>query len=154
VRQEQNSNKKWMWDLTAGDAPIARLEGITVLADDVPALAAFYRDAVGLRVDVSEPNYVAFGGEGLRFAIFSRAGMGPNTHDHPDYRTPFTGQAFELNFECAAPQDVDARFAHVVAHGGRSIAEPQKKHWGQYTGFFADPEGNIHSLFAVLPEQP
>jgi catechol 2,3-dioxygenase-like lactoylglutathione lyase family enzyme len=136
--------------VTAAGTPIARLEGITVLADDVAGLAAFYRDALGMRVEVSEANYVAFGGEGIRFAIFSRIGMGPNTHDHPDYRTRFTGQAFELNFECASAEDVKQRFAHIVANGGRAIAEPVEKHWGQFTGFFADPEGNIHSLFAVV----
>jgi uncharacterized glyoxalase superfamily protein PhnB len=125
-----------------------------VLADDVASLAAFYRDALGLRIEVSEANYVAFGGEGIRFAVFSRIGMGPNTHDHPDYRTRFTGQAFELNFECASAEDVKQRFANIVATGGRAIAEPVEKHWGHFTGFFADPEGNIHSLFAVLPTTP
>ena len=132
-------------------AAIARLDGITVLADDVPQLAAFYRDALGLSIDVYEETYVAFGGEGIRFTIFSRSGMGPNTHDHFSYGTPFTGQAFELNFECTSSDDVDKRFAQIVANGGRSIAEPTNMHWGHYTGFFADPEGNIHSLFAVLP---
>ena len=136
--------------MTTDKVAIPRLEGITVLADDVAQLAAFYRHALGLRVDVSEEHYVAFGGEGIRFAIFSRARMGPNTHDHPDYRTRFTGQAFELNFECASAQDVTARFAHIVANGGRSIAEPTKMHWGHFSGFFADPEGNIHSLFTAL----
>jgi predicted enzyme related to lactoylglutathione lyase len=138
--------------LTATKAAIARLEGITVLADDVAKLATFYRDALGLRVDVTEQNYVAFGGEGIRFAIFSRIGMSANTHDHPDYRMQCTGQAFELNFECASTDDVNERFGDIVANGGRSIAEPTKKPWGQYAGFFADPEGNIHSLFAVLAD--
>ena len=136
--------------MAALDGAIARLEGITVLADDVQGLAEFYRDALGLRVEVLEDRYVAFGGEGIRFAIFSRAGMGPNTHDHPDYRKPFTGQAFELNFECRSVDDVRSRFAHIVANGGRPIAEPAEMHWGHFTGFFADPEGNIHSLFTVL----
>lgn len=138
--------------LIATKAAIARLEGITVLADDVAKLAAFYRDALGLRVDVAEQNYVAFGGEGIRFAIFSRMGMGPNTHDHPDYRTQFTGQAFELNFGCASTADVKERFSRILANGGRSIAAPTEKPWGHFAGFFADPEGNIHSLFAVLAE--
>lgn len=134
-------------------APEPRLEGITVLADDVAALAAFYRDALGMRVVVEEENYVAFGDQGVRFAIFSRPLMGPNTHDHPAYRVPFTGQAFELNFECATPHDVSVRFAHLLGHGARSVAAPVRTAWGHFTGFFADPEGNIHSLFAVLPEQ-
>lgn len=127
------------------------LEGITVLADDVAGLAAFYRDAVDLVPEVVEEQYVAFGGEGIRFAIFSRRGMGPNTHDHADYRTPRTGQAFELNFQCASRGEVDARFALLASRGATPVAEPVETDWGHYTGFFADPEGNIHSLFAVLP---
>ena len=63
------------------------LEGIAVLADDVPGLADFHRDALGFVPVVEEEFYVAFGGEGVRLAIFSRPGMGANTHDHADYRT-------------------------------------------------------------------
>ena len=126
------------------------LEGITVLADDVAALASFYRDALGLVPVVEEEFYVAFGGEAVRLAIFSRPGMGANTHDHPDYRTAFTGQAFELNFQCASPAEVDERFAWLSLHGAAPIARPIETDWGHYTGFFADPEGNIHSLFAIL----
>ena len=126
------------------------LEGITVLADDVPGPADFYRDALGFVPVVEEEFYVAFGGEGVRLAIFSRPGMGANTHDHADYRTPFTGQAFELNFQCATRAEVDERFAWLSSRGGVPIAPPVETDWGHYTGFFADPEGNIHSLFAVL----
>ena len=126
------------------------LEGITVLADDVNGLASFYRDALGLVPVVEEQFYVAFGGEGIRLAIFSRPGMGANTHDHGDYRTPSTGQAFELNFQCASRGEVDERYAWLSSHGAEPIALPIETDWGHYTGFFADPEGNIHSLFAVL----
>lgn len=126
------------------------LEGVTVLADDVAALATFYETALGMVPEVVEEQYVAFGGEGVRLAIFSRPGMGPNTHGHPDYRTPRAGQAFELNFECAGRAEVDERFAWLSAHGAVPVAEPVETEWGQYTAFFADPEGNIHSLFAVL----
>ena len=126
------------------------LEGITVLADDVNGLASFYRDALGLVPVVEEQFYVAFGGEGIRLAIFSRPGMGANTHDHGDYRTPSMGQAFELNFQCASRGEVDERYAWLSSHGAEPIALPIETDWGHYTGFFADPEGNIHSLFAVL----
>ena len=51
------------------------LEGITVLADDVVALASFYRDALGLVTVVEEEFYVASGGEGVRLEIFLRPGM-------------------------------------------------------------------------------
>ena len=32
-----------------------------------------------------------------------------------------------------------------------AIAAPTERDWGHLTGFFADPEGNIDSLCAVLP---
>ena len=51
---------------------------------------------------VEEEFYLAFGGEGVRLEIFSRPGMGADTGDHADYRIAFTGQAFELNFQCAS----------------------------------------------------
>lgn len=131
----------------------AHLEGVTVLADDVPALATFYRDALGLEVAVWEHQYVAFRGEGVRVAIFSRPDMAPHTNAHPDYRLPRSGQAFELNFQHATEAAVDAHFAHICATGGVAIAPPVRQAWGDYTGFFADPEGNIHSLFAPAPVQ-
>lgn len=129
----------------------AQLEGITVLADDVSGLARFFEDGLGLTVAVREEHYVAFEGPGTRFAIFSRPLMGPNTHDHPSYRTRRTGQAFELNFECPTPAEVHLLLDRVVAAGAELTASPVETDWGHFAAFFADPEGNIHSLFAVLP---
>ena len=128
------------------------LEGVTLLADDVAAMAEFYEKALGFEVVVRESDYVAFGGAGVRLAIFRRSGMGEHTHDHLSFRSARAGQAVELNFECGTPDLVRARFAELVERGGVSIAEPAERDWGHLTGFFADPEGNIHSLFAVMEQ--
>jgi len=130
------------------------LEGITLLADDVAATAAFYEDALGFAIVTRETDYVALDSRtGVRLAIFRRAGMGEHTHDHPSFRSPRAGQAVELNFECASPDAVRARFAELVSRGAVAIAEPAERDWGHVTGFFADPEGNIHSLFAVMEQR-
>jgi catechol 2,3-dioxygenase-like lactoylglutathione lyase family enzyme len=127
------------------------LEGITILADDVAATARFYEHALGFAVVVREPDYVALESRtGVRLAVFRRSGMGAHTHDHPSFREPRRGQGFELNFECSTPAAVTERFADLVARGATAIAEPAPRDWGHVTGFFADPEGNIHSLFAVV----
>lgn len=34
-----------------------------------------------------------------------------------------------------------------------NIAAPVVKPWGHTAGFFGDPEGNVHSLTTVNPEQ-
>lgn len=119
-----------------------------MLADDVAELAAFYERALGLRVVVREEAYVAFGGQGVRFAIFSRPLMSGNTDGHPSYATRFTGQAFELNVQCDDPVEVVRRYDEILAAGATPAGRPARREWGQYVGFFADPEGNIHSLFA------
>lgn len=129
----------------------AALEGITVLADDVDRLAAFLEDGLGLPVAVREPHYVAFATPGVRLAIFRRGLMGASTDDHPSFRGPRGAQAFELNFECATVEEVEATYRTVLAHGATSIRPPSATSWRHVTAFFADPEGNIHSLFAVLP---
>lgn len=121
-----------------------------MLADDVAALADFYERALGFDVAVREPAYVAFAGQGVRFAIFSRALMAPTTDEHPSYSVPSAGQAFELNFQCDDPEEVERRYDEIIAAGGVATGRPAPRDWGHVTGFFADPEGNIHSLFAEI----
>lgn len=128
-----------------------QLEGFTVLSDDVPGLAAFYRDVLGLRTAVTEDHYVEFASGGTRFAICSKSLMADNTNGHPSYKEAHKGQAFELNFQCESPEAVRILYDVIVSKGAKSIAEPKSMDWGHTTGFFADPDGNIHSLFAVNP---
>jgi lactoylglutathione lyase len=130
-----------------------RLEGITLLADDVGGLAAFYRDVIGLPTVVEDGHYVEFENNGIRLAICSKALMADNTNQHQSFIEGRRGQAVELNFECESPDAVCERFATFVAKGAVAVTEPQTMPWGHTTGFFADPEGNIHSLFAVNPTE-
>ncbi|MGO4547421.1 VOC family protein [Paenibacillus sp. 2TAB23] len=130
-----------------------RLEGITVLANDVSALAVFYRDVIGFKAVVEEEHYVEFDNKGVRIAICSRPLMADNTNKHFSFIEDRKGQAFELNFECHSPEAVYELFEQLVAKGATAITEPVSKAWGHTTGFFADPEGNIHSLFAVNPTE-
>ncbi|MDG0794195.1 VOC family protein [Cohnella ginsengisoli] len=126
-----------------------QLEGITVLSDDVSRLAHFYREALGLHSVVVEDHYVEFANDGIRFAICAKSLMADNTNGHHSYKEANKGQAFELNFQCESPEAVRVMFEAIVSKGAQSIAEPKSMDWGHTTGFFADPDGNIHSLFAV-----
>lgn len=128
-----------------------QLEGITVLSDDVSRLARFYREVLEFRVAVEEGHYVEFVNDGVRFAICARSVMAENTNGHYSYVAEHKGQAFELNFQCESPEAVRSIYADFVSKGATSITEPRSMSWGHTTGFFADPDGNIHSLFAVNP---
>ncbi|SDX55140.1 VOC family protein [Paenibacillus sp. CF384] len=128
-----------------------KLEGITILADDVASLASFYKNAIGFHASVEEEHYVELVNDGVRLAFCSRTLMAENTNNHRSFLDNRQGQAFELNFECDSPEAVYELLEQYVAQGAVAISEPTIKSWGHTTCFFADPEGNIHSLFAVNP---
>lgn len=131
-----------------------RLEGITVLANNVPILARFYREVLGFRTVIEENHYAEFENSGVRLAICVRPLMADNTNNHPSFAEERKGQAFELNFECDSPEDVIHMYHDFVSKGATDITEPKAMSWGHTTGFFADPEGNIHSIFAVGVVKP
>ena len=128
-----------------------RFEGVTLLVDDVAVMAEFYENVLGFAVTERQDDYVAFDGGDKRLAIFRRSGRNEHTDD-PVYLEPRSGQTVELNFICPTPEIVRAKYAELVERGAVSIAEPVEREWGHLAGFFGDPEGNIHSLFAVLPD--
>ena len=125
----------------------ARIALITVLADDAPALGAFYRDVLGFRPKNDVGKYIEFESPGVRFAVCARSVMSEATR-HPSYGEEAKGQHFELAFPLDTPEAVDAAYADIIARGALAVRPPATMPWGQRTAFFADPEGNIHELFA------
>lgn len=122
---------------------------ITILTDDTPKLAAFYREVLGFSVLQDLGGYVEFESSGVRFAICTHQIMFEAT-EHPSFHDARSGQAFELAFPCTTPQEVDESYAHIIAKGATPVKAPADMPWRQRAAFFADPDGNIHELFADL----
>ena len=121
---------------------------LTILTDDVPTMVAFYRDVLGIPVKNDEhSDYVEFAHEGVRLAICSRAEMIRATGAEA-YRERRAGQCIELAFRTPSPDAVDSEYARLIAAGATPIQAPATMPWGMRTGFFADPDGNIHEVFA------
>ncbi|AOZ93887.1 VOC family protein [Paenibacillus crassostreae] len=128
---------------------IVKLEGLTLLADNVARLARFYQEVLGFTIVVEEEHYVEFSNSGVRLAICSKLLMAENTNGYSSFRESRKGQAVELNFQCDSPDQVYALYDEFVSKGAIDVTRPQIKSWGHTTGFFGDPEGNIHSIFAM-----
>jgi len=126
---------------------------ITVVTDNVRAMAKFYNDVLQMPIADDRGQYVEFEHSGVRFAICARSIL-HNATGHQSYQEPGRGHAFELAFPCDTPEDVDKVYADIVAKGAAPVKAPALMPWGQKTAFFADPDGNIHELFADLPDQP
>ncbi|GIP21098.1 VOC family protein [Paenibacillus sp. J22TS3] len=128
-----------------------KLEGLTLLADDVARLARFYEEVLGFTIVIEEEHYVEFDNSGVRLAICSKSLMADNTNGYASFKESRKGQAVELNFQCDSPDQVYALYDEFVSKGAMDVTAPQIKSWGHTTGFFGDPEGNVHSIFVVNP---
>ena len=123
---------------------------VTILTDDVPRLAAFYRNVLQFEVKQDMGGFVEFHHDGVRFAVCARSIL-HEASGHASYTEAHRGQAFELAFPCVEPVEVDRMYAEIMARGATPIHAPDNMPWGQRTAMFADPDGNIHELFADLP---
>jgi lactoylglutathione lyase len=121
---------------------------VTILTDDVPTMTQFYRDILGFATKTVLDDYVEFVSEGVRFSLCSRRVMEDITGGHESFQEAKNGQAFELAFPCISAAEVEQSYRDIVAKGATPIKAPATMPWGQTTAFFADPDGNIHEIFA------
>lgn len=129
----------------------SRIDLITILTDNVEKMKSFYQDVLGFSIKNDSGSYVEFDSPGVRFAICERSLMRDAT-GNPSFGEERRGQTFELAFPLDMPEQVDEAFAKIVAQGAVPVKEPEMMPWGQRTAFFADPDGNVHELFANLPQ--
>lgn len=125
----------------------AQINLITIWTEDIERMKNFYNKVLGFKIKSDLGGYVEFENEGVRFAICVRAAMLPYSDE---YNKNASGQAFELAFPCENPDEVDAAFHKLIAAGATPIHKPENMPWNQRTSLFADPDGNIHEIFADI----
>jgi lactoylglutathione lyase len=120
---------------------------ITILTDNVENMLMFYNKVLGFNISGQSGDYVELENEGVRFAICSRKVMFNLTNSQLFQDKP-TGQMFELAFPQPSKAEVDSTYYEIINKGALPIKESSDMPWGQRTAFFADPDGNVHELFA------
>ncbi len=129
-----------------------RIGLITILSDDVQSMKEFYNNILGFEILEDLGRYVEFLNEGTRFAICSREVMSECT-DHISFKELRSGQSFELAFPLDSLGEVDRIYEEIVSKGATPVKKPEMMPWGKRTTFFSDPEGNIHELYSLKPEE-
>jgi len=125
----------------------AEINLVTIWTEDIERMKDFYTRVLGFKIKSDLGGYVEFESNGVRFAICVRKTM----YDYSDeYRKAATGQAFELAFPCDDPNDVDASYNKLIELGATPVCPPANMPWNQRTALFADPDGNIHEIFADI----
>lgn len=125
----------------------AQINLITIWTNDIEKMKYFYNQVLGFTIENDLGNYVEFKNEGVRFALCMRNVMEKYSDK---YHNESVGQSFELAFPCDSPNDVDKTFRRLIDNGAISIHKPEDMPWNQRTALFADPEGNIHEIFAEI----
>jgi lactoylglutathione lyase len=127
------------------------LDLISIVTSQSKAMKHFYTDTLGFKIMLDLENYCEFENQGVRFAITTHKVMSDATQ-HPSFSKKREGQSFELAFKVPTSEEVDDVYQEWVRKGAQPIQEPETMPWNQRTAFFADPDGNIHEIFADLPK--
>ena len=115
---------------------------ITLGARDLDRMIAFYRDGLGLPLHNYSPgdDMVMFRMEGTWLGLFPRQALAE------DASVPVEGSGFAgvvLAHNAPSKAAVDQVFAEALAAGATAVKQPVDVFWGGYSGYFADPEGNL-----------
>jgi predicted enzyme related to lactoylglutathione lyase len=119
---------------------ITGLGGVSIWSSDVKNLVPFYRDVVGLKVQMDTPEFVLFG-EPNEPAL----GIGKHSEVKGKTSDPYR---IMVGFRT---DDVQADFARMKLAGAAFIDEPNlQPGGGLWIATFRDPEGNIGQLFEFV----
>ena len=127
-----------------GLGSIRSLDHTVILCDRLAETSAFYRDVMGVPVEVDQESWVSFRVGGTLLSL-RRRGVWSVGDDGP-----FTAgsASVQLAFRVPPPA-VEAAHAELVAHGVPILRPPTDlPAWRHHTLFFRDPEGNVIEIYA------
>ena len=134
------------------DTTQPKLNTIGIVVRDMPRSIAFYR-LLGLQIPDGEehsPHVEYESSYGYSIGFDTEAAV-KETDEH--WRDPSGSARVNLQFQLESPEHVDQVYTRVVAAGAAEYAAPWDAFWGQRFARVTDPDGNVVSLFANLPEQ-
>ncbi len=129
-----------------------RLSIITLGVSDLKELRAFY-DALGWEVaseDQAE-EIVVYDLISMTLCLYPLDKLAEDAKVKVEPRTYST---ITLAYNVRSEEEVDATLEEAVKAGGKLVKPAEKVFWGGYSGYFADPDGNLwevaHNPFAPL----
>ena len=101
----------------------------------------FYRDVLGWKTSATEKDPIAFFQlQGIILGLYGRDALAKDAEVSPR-GGGFRG--FTLAHNVRTRQAVDRTFDRLEKAGARIVKPPRLAEWGGYSGYFADPDGNL-----------
>ncbi len=126
-----------------------RVSVVTLGADDVPALRAFYESLGWKSSSPGGDEFAAFPLGGAVLGLYRMDLLAEETHSPMPAKDAWRGTTLAVNVE--REEMVAAAIDAARAADAEIRAEPVKRDWGGMSAYFADPEGNVWEV-AWLPE--
>jgi catechol 2,3-dioxygenase-like lactoylglutathione lyase family enzyme len=121
--------------------PIARLAAVSLDAADPAALAAFYRELLGLEVMWDSEDFIALNGSGIYLTVQRVA-----DHQPPDWPTGAAPKQIHLDL---AVRELDVAEQAALALGARKAdVQPSPERWR----VLVDPAGHPFCITTLIPD--
>ncbi len=134
--------------------PEQRLSIITLGVRDLAGMIHFYTEVLGFEDRGVKGEVAFFNAGGVALGLWDEAKLAADAGVTPDRQGQFRG--FAIAFNARSAGEVDEIFARLGDAGVRIPKAPHKAYWGGYSGYFADPEGNLwevaHNPFWPIDE--
>ena len=119
-----------------------RIEAITLFAEDLPAMRAFYQSVFDLPVVFEDPHSVVFrlGETLINILAIAEA---PGLIAPAPVASKESGNRYQFTVEV---EDVDATCADLSRRGVTLLNRPMDRPWGIRTAAFRDPAGHIWEI--------
>jgi catechol 2,3-dioxygenase-like lactoylglutathione lyase family enzyme len=118
-----------------------RLSFVTLGAQDVGRLRAFYAAWGWQERDGGGDGFAQFDLGGVRLALFPLEQLAAEAAPGEPLPAPGAWSGVTLAVNVATRADVDAVVEVAVAAGAQLVAAPVDREWGGRSGYLADPEG-------------
>lgn len=116
-----------------------RISFVTLAVEDLDATRRFYCTGLGWEPELDVPGEVLMLQAGERLVL----SLWDATHFEEEVGPITRGPGIApitLAHNVATPAEVDQVLAEAAAAGAH-VTEAERRHWGGYTGYFADPDG-------------
>lgn len=121
-----------------------RLTIVTLGVDDLSRMRAFYMEVFGWTpTEDSSDRIVFFQLNGIQLALFGRQALAEDAHVNAE-GSGF--RSFTLAHNLRSEKAVDRQFDVFEANGVKIVKSPAKTFWGGYSGYIADPDGNLWEI--------